>query len=52
MFNKKMFCNSRFRWIAIAIAIITACASGNHKAEAATSITVVAQGSTYEYRSH
>ncbi len=52
MFNKKMFCNRRVSWVAIAIAITTACASGSHKAEAATSITAVAQGSAYEYRRH
>ncbi len=47
MFNKKIFCNPRFRWIAIIIGITTACASGSHKAEASISIIVV-QGSVYE----
>lgn len=33
MFNKKIFCSGRFRWIVIAIGITAACASG-HKAQA------------------
>lgn len=36
MFSKKIFCNSRFRWVVIAIGIIAACASGSHSADAAT----------------
>lgn len=52
MFNKKIFCNPRFRWIAIVVGISAACASGSHKADASASITVITQGSTYEYRSH
>lgn len=36
MFNKKVFCNRRFRWIAIAIGITAACISGQHKASATT----------------
>ena len=35
MFNKNIFCNRHFRWIAIAIGITAACASSNHNANAA-----------------
>lgn len=48
MFNKKIFCNPRFRWIAIAIGITAACASGSHHAEAATQVI----GGSYEYCNH
>ncbi|HTF94643.1 MAG TPA: hypothetical protein VL995_00790 [Cellvibrio sp.] len=45
MFNKKFFCNGRFHWVVIAIAITAACASGSHEAKAAN----IHQGSHYEY---
>ncbi len=39
MFNKNNFCNSRFRWVVIAIGITAACASGQHKTNIAPAVT-------------
>ena len=50
MFNKKTFCNSRFRWVLIAIGITAACASSNQHTEAATINTTMEKGINYEYQ--
>lgn len=42
MFNKKIFCNRHFRWIAIAIGITAACAGGSHTTRAATPVETAA----------